>query len=147
VKNTFSRRLKGLSEIPSAVGCRWTEASHVGEANGGEGGTNYWVATAGSHTVTANVNSVNRITETDKTNNTLSASIPTTAPKSDLIVTAVSPGVAATGSNVVPSATVKNQGAGATPAGTTLGVTFKIEGTSLRSDTNTASLAPGASML
>ena len=50
-------------------------ASVTLNANGGENGTNYWTATAGTHSVAATVNSVNRITETTTTNNTLTATI------------------------------------------------------------------------
>ena len=49
-------------------------------ANGGENGTNYWTATAGNHALKATVNSVNRIAETDMTNNTLSKTITNTTP-------------------------------------------------------------------
>jgi hypothetical protein len=44
------------------------------------------------------------------------------------------------------SAVVKNQGTAATPAGTIIGVLFNLEGTFTWSDTNTTSLAPGASV-
>src|SRR6188472_1472168 len=64
----------------------------------------------------------------------------------DLVVTSVSHVSAVTGSNVVPSATVKNTGTVATPAGTILDVAFHIEGATVWSDTNKASLAPGASV-
>ena len=115
-------------------------------ANGGENGRNYWVATAGAHTVTASVNSVGRITETNTSNNKLAATITGSTPMSDLVVTSVSPTSAALGANVVPSATVKNQGMLATPAGTILDVAFFVDGTTLWSDTKTTSLAPGASV-
>jgi hypothetical protein len=102
----------------------------------------------GDHTLSANVNAANRIVESSSTNNSLAATIAvaSTPPKSDLVVTAVTPAAATTGANVVPSATVKNTGTGATPAGTILDVAFQIEGTTVWSDTNTASLAPGASV-
>src|SRR6476620_7843834 len=64
----------------------------------------------------------------------------------DLVVTAVSPTSAVTGANVVPTATVKNQGTVKTPAGTILDVAFVVEGTTVWSDTKTTSLAPGASV-
>ena len=136
-------------------------------ANGGDNG-NSWTATAGTHQLRAQVNSVNRISESSMTNNELTGTITTTVPattttttvpptttttttappvtKSDLIVTAVSPSSTAMGANVVPSATVKNQGTAATPAGTILDVAFFIDGTTVWSDTNTTSLAPGASV-
>src|SRR6478735_4086103 len=69
--------------------------------------------------------------------NKLVGTIAASTPKSDLVVTSVSPSTAVTGSNVVPSATVKNQGAAATPAGTILDVAFVVEGTTLWSDTKT----------
>ena len=69
------------------------------------------------------------------------------APKGiDLIVTAVGPSTSATGANVVPTATVKNQGTVKTPAGKILDVAFFIEGETVWSDTKTTSLAPGASV-
>ena len=40
-------------------------------ATGGTGGVNYWVATAGTHTVTAWVDDVNRISESNENNNKL----------------------------------------------------------------------------
>jgi hypothetical protein len=73
----------------------------------------------------------------------------TTVPQgttSDLVVTAVAPASTATGNVVVPTATVKNQGSVATPAGTILDVAFFIGTTTVWSDTKTTSLAPGASV-
>src|SRR3954471_6770113 len=61
----------------------------------------------------------------------------------DLIVTAVGPTTSATGANVVPTATVKNQGTVKTPAGKILDVAFFVEGQTVWSDTKTTSLAPG----
>jgi hypothetical protein len=81
----------------------------------------------------------------------LSAADITTPPpatnKPDLIVTSVSPLVASSGIPVKFSATIKNQGTAATPAGTVIGVSFKIDGAQVSySDTDTTSLAPGASV-
>jgi len=69
----------------------------------------------------------------------------------DLIVTSVtlSPASPNTGDHVVFSAVVKNQGNTATPAGTIIGVQFAVDGTTSPlnwSDTDTASLAAGASV-
>jgi hypothetical protein len=67
----------------------------------------------------------------------------------DLVVTSTSwsPANPATGQPVTFSATIKNQGTGATPAGTILGVQFRVNGGSPTwSDTHTASLAAGASI-
>ncbi|HWZ87997.1 MAG TPA: CARDB domain-containing protein, partial [Polyangiaceae bacterium] len=52
-----------------------------------------------------------------------------------------------TGAPVTFSATVKNQGTLATPAGTIVGVRFDVDGAvATWSDTDTQSLAPGASV-
>src|SRR5258708_4831876 len=74
-------------------------------------------------------------------------SVPTDLP--DLIVTAVtvSPTNVAPGQLATFSATVKNQGTAATPAGVILGVQFDVDGIEVSwSDTDTQSLAPGASV-
>src|SRR3989344_408882 len=75
---------------------------------------------------------------------------PPTTSLSDLVVTDVSwtPGSPIDGNSVTFKATVKNQGAAATPAGTIIGVAFGVDGnrTVTWSDTNTSSLAPGASV-
>ena len=44
-------------------------------ATGGVAGVNYWIATAGSHTVTAWVDDVNRIAESNKNNNKLTQTV------------------------------------------------------------------------
>jgi len=67
----------------------------------------------------------------------------------DLVVTSFgwSPTAPTTGVGVTFTATIKNQGTAATPAGTKHGVAFLVDGTSIAySDTDTASLAPGASI-
>ena len=69
----------------------------------------------------------------------------------DLIVTSISwtPTTLSSGAHVVFSCVVKNQGSVATPAGTIVGAQFAIDGVTSPitwSDTNTASLAPGASV-
>jgi hypothetical protein len=68
----------------------------------------------------------------------------------DLIVTAVNwvPSPAFAGNNLVFRATVKNQGAGPTPAGIVLGVGFSVDGgpETTWSASRTAALAPGASV-
>jgi beta-glucanase (GH16 family) len=65
----------------------------------------------------------------------------------DLIVTDISwsPANPSAGSDVTFSATIRNQGTGATPAGVIHGVLFYVDGTPVSwSDTSTASLAAGA---
>jgi len=69
----------------------------------------------------------------------------------DLIVTSItwSPTSPTSGSHVVFTATVKNQGSTATPAGTIVGLQFGVDGVTSPitwSDTDTTSLAPGASV-
>ncbi|HEX8182792.1 MAG TPA: Ig-like domain-containing protein [Candidatus Saccharimonadales bacterium] len=86
-------------------------------------------------------------------NTTTSASVSVTVnnvvSQPDVIITSVTANPAApiVGNQVVYSAVVKNQGTAATPAGTTIGVNFKVDGTVVSySSTYTSSLAPGASV-
>jgi hypothetical protein len=106
----------------------------------------FWLAEEGIHTVTAKVNVTGRIPETDLNNNAMSAEFTIPSTPSDLIVTAVSPASGAIGDHVVPSATVENINWMPTKAGVIVGVAFQIEGTTVWSNTNTASLAAGASV-
>ena len=74
---------------------------------------------------------------------------PTPTPLPDVIVTSISmsPANPVDGQAVTFSAVVKNQGSGATPAGVVIGVSFQIDGVAMSwSDTDSASLAPGASV-
>lgn len=67
----------------------------------------------------------------------------------DLVVTDITwvPASPHAGDNVVFTATVKNVGAAATPAGTIVGVNFKVDGNSAGCNgSSTASLAPGATL-
>jgi hypothetical protein len=67
--------------------------------------------------------------------------------KPDLVVTAIQPSSAQPRASVTFSATVKNQGTTATPSGTTIGVSFWVDGTKVSwSDDDSTSLAPGASV-
>ena len=116
-------------------------------ANGGpSAGNGTWRSTYGSHTLQSWVDDVNRIAESDETNNKVST--PFTV-GSDLVVTQVSysPTSASAGAAMTFSATVKNAGSQATPPGTITGVSFNVDGTQVSwSDTFTQSLAPGASV-
>jgi subtilase family serine protease len=116
-------------------------------ANSGPAGRSTWTATSGGHTLQAWVDDINRIAESDETNNKLSVPLSIGI---DLVVTNVSWTQAApggVGAGTTFSATVKNQGSSATPAGTIVGVAFNIDGTLVSwSDNNTQSLAPGASV-
>jgi hypothetical protein len=134
-------------------------------ASGGSAGAT-WEAVAGTHTVKAHVDDVNRIAESDEANNVhteqitvAKAATPTPTPttpapsgKPDLVVTGISwdPASPAPGSAVTLSATIKNQGSAPTPAGVKHGVLFTFDdgaaGPGVWSDTHTASIAPGASV-
>ena len=77
-----------------------------------------------------------------------SASAATAATLPDLVVTNIVKPAAAPGTPVTFTATVKNQGTMATPAGMIIGVQFQVDGKNpvTWSDTDKASLAPGASV-
>jgi len=113
--------------------------------NSGPSGSAFWNTTAGAHSIEAWVDDVNRQAETNENNNKTNA--PLTA-GIDLTVTNLmfSPTTFAPGQAVTFSATIKNEGNVATPAGTILGTRFEIDGQLVTwSDTNTQSLAPGES--
>lgn len=120
-------------------------------ATGGPNAKASWTAASGTHTVRAFVDDVNRIAESNESNNTFDKSITAGSGGGtpDLVVTDIawSPGSPETGNEVAFSAVVKNQGTGATPAGTVHGVLFTMNGTSVSwSDNYTSSIAPGASV-
>jgi hypothetical protein len=79
----------------------------------------------------------------------LSFATPSASGSPDLVVTqiALSPSSPNAGNAVTFSATVKNQGTGATPAGTTIGVLFSVDGTPVTwSDNYNQALAAGATV-
>jgi subtilase family serine protease len=96
------------------------------------------------------VDDVNRIAnESNEENNQYNASITVAAGKPDLIVTdiSMSPASPVSGDAVVLTATIKNQGTAATPAGVIHGVSFWVNDVQVSwSDTYTSSIAPGASV-
>src|SRR5258706_11418410 len=113
-------------------------------ANSGPSGSSTWNASTGAHTIEAWVDDVNRFAETNENNNKLTAPVAVGIhlTVSNILSTPLSP---APGTPVLFSATVKNEGTVATPAGTIVGVRFEIDGQLVTwSDTSTASLAPGA---
>ncbi|ULB34629.1 CARDB domain-containing protein [Proteiniphilum propionicum] len=120
-------------------------------ANGGSAGAT-WTAVAGTHTVKANIDDANRITESNETNNIVSKQIVVGSGKPDLVVTDISwePASPTNGNAVTMRATIKNQGSVSTPAGVIHGVLFTFDdgaaGPGVWSDTHTGSLAPGASV-
>ncbi|HEY3668339.1 MAG TPA: CARDB domain-containing protein [Polyangiaceae bacterium] len=114
-------------------------------ANSGPSGIATWNASSGAHSIEAWVDDVNRFAETNENNNKLTAPL---AVGVDVTVTNIlsSPRNPSPGTPVTFSATVKNEGTVATPAGTIVGVRFEIDGQLVSwSDNSTASLAPGAS--
>ncbi len=124
-------------------------ATRTVTANSGPSGSSTWTATAGAHTILATVDDVNRIAESNESNNTLTASLTVGSGQPDLIVTGIawSPPSPVTGNAVTFSATIKNQGTAATPSGVVHRVSFSVDGTQVNwSDTNTSSLAAGASI-
>ncbi|MFD0672365.1 CARDB domain-containing protein [Cohnella sp. GCM10027633] len=125
-------------------------ASVTVTANGGPGAKSSWTATAGTHTVRAFVDDINRIPESNDGNNTRDESLTVNVPsKPDLVVTDItwSPAAPAAGTSVVFSAVVKNQGTAATPAGTATNVSFLVNGTQVGTVNNyISSIAAGASV-
>ncbi|MDB5175884.1 MAG: C-terminal target protein [Candidatus Saccharibacteria bacterium] len=134
-------------------------ASVKATADNGPSKSAVWPATAGTKTVLAFVDDINRIkNEFDETNNTLTTTMsvitpPPTTPlptnRPDLVLTDLSwsPFTPKAGENVTFSATVKNQGTAATPSGTIMGVSFSVDGKQVSwSDGRTTSLAAGASV-
>jgi hypothetical protein len=115
-------------------------------ANSGPSGRSTWSATAGSHTLQAWVDDVNRIAEVDENNNKLQSQLSIGI---DLLVTSfsMSPAHPAPGQAVTFSAVVKNIGTATTPTGTVVGVRFDVDGNIVSwSDTNANALAAGASV-
>ncbi len=121
-------------------------------ANGGQGGSTWTPTDPGSAAVAAIVDDRERILESNDSNNTFNKSVTVLAEPvlpSDLVVTDISwsPASPAPGDAVTFSATIKNQGQGATPADTIHGVSFWVNGAKLTwSDSHTAALAPGQSI-
>ncbi len=111
-------------------------------SNNGPSGTASWTATSGTHTILANVDDVNRITESNESNNTYSTSLTvSSASQPDLIVTGItaSPSSPVAGNAVTFTATVYNQGSAAGAPGT---VAFSVDGTQVTtSSNNTTALA------
>lgn len=111
-------------------------------ATGGPSGSNAWSAATGSHTVMAYVDDVNRITETNETNNKYSETlVVTTSPMPDLIITSLSsnPAIPTQGDSVTFTATVQNQGNAAGAPGV---VVFKVDGNTVSTSSNNTTVLP-----
>ncbi len=114
-------------------------------ANSGPSGSSTWSASNGAHTVEAWVDDVNRIAEGNENDNKLTAPLSVGV---DLTISNISwsPVQTSSGVPVTFSATVSNRGTVATQAGVIIGVRFDVDGNIVSwSDTNNATLAPGAS--
>jgi subtilase family serine protease len=109
-----------------------------------------WAAQAGAHQISAVADSGGAVDETNENNNTRVCTVVGTAALPDLIVTGLgfAPGGPKAGDAVTMTATVKNQGAAAVAAGTTLEVAFSVAGATVATGTVAppSGLAPGASL-
>jgi subtilase family serine protease len=144
----------GVSFSVDGTQVNWTDnttsslaagASVTVTANGGPSGSATWLATTGSHTIMAWVDDVNRIAETDESNNQYSEGMAVTmSPMPDLVITNLSytPTSPVNGNSVSLTATVKNQGTAAGAAGI---VAFAVDGAQVSATSNdTTALAVGA---
>lgn len=125
-------------------------ATRILTANTGPTGSSTWTATNGTHTILASVDDTSLIAESNEGNNTRTESMTVAGTgQPDLIVAAISwtPATPIKNQLVTFSATIKNQGTAATPAGVIHGVGFSVDGTQVSwADLYVSSLAPGASV-
>jgi hypothetical protein len=107
------------------------------------GGGAYTIS-PGTHTIGVLVDDVDRIAESNKTNNKLSRTITVTATSNlpDLIPTSLS----YNSTTRLFTSVVKNQGVAATPAGVVIGNSFYVGGTRVTWGIVPGPLAPGASV-
>ena len=154
--------VKGVRFSVDGVTKNWSDTSSTAlaagasvtlTANSGPTGSATWPATAGPHTVTALVDDVNRIAESDETNNVKTALLTVGTPgvRADLVVTNISWAPPSLLANTAArfSATVKNVGTRSTQRGTAVGVSFRINGVATGatfSDTAKDQLLPGESV-
>lgn len=127
-----------------------TQSANGGNSPNSDG---LWTAVAGTHNLKVTVDNIDRIAESNNNNNVKTISFNVSeqgANQPDLRITEVSytPLNPEPGDQVVFTATIKNEGTLATPAGTIHGVLFQVDGVSTSwSDNSTASLAPGESRI
>jgi Domain of unknown function (DUF1929)/CARDB len=117
----------GVAYLVDGVKCTWGGvagplAASTSVTIGTQGGA--CVIQAGTHTITVVADDANRITESNKNNNTLSQPITVGGGLPDLIPTSIS---YASTSGLFTSV-VSNQGNAATPAGVTVGVAYLVDG-------------------
>jgi len=119
-------------------------------ANGGVSGSK-WTAVAGTHTISATVDDINRFPESNETNNSFSKQITVGQPTGcDLVVTniTISPSNPSAGQQVSFTVTIKNQGNVASPNNVTHTVGIKIDNSDVIywNNTYTSSIPAGGSV-
>ena len=133
----------GVSYSVDGTKCSWGAvggplAAGATVTIGSQGGS--CVIPDGTHTITVFADDVNRMAETNKTNNTLSQTI--TIGGADLVPTSISYS-SATGAFI---SVVSNQGAVPTPAGVPIGVSYSVDGTKCTWGAVDGPLAAGATV-
>jgi hypothetical protein len=150
IDNTTCSVIVGDSAIPANT---WTWVDY----SAGNSATKINVAlTAGAHTVvmagresSVKVDRVELVADTSCVPTGTGDNCATAAAlKPDVTVTSVGPTTTTAGNATKFTATIKNQGSAAVPAGTLIGVAFSIDGgaTVSSNETNTSGLAAGASL-
>ena len=119
-------------------------------ANGGVSGSK-WTAVAGTHTISATVDDINRFPESNETNNSFSKQITVGQPTGcDLVVTniTISPSNPSAGQQVSFTVTIKNQGNVASPNNVAHTVGIKIDNSDVIywNNTYTSSIPAGGSV-
>jgi len=120
---------------------------------GGAAGDGRWLAQAGDHTIGFLVDDVNRIPESDESNNRFTSSetlVVATRQGPDLVVGEIrwTPDALREGARLIFTATVVNQGNEPTPEGVVLGAHFTVDGEVVGyADTYTGAVAPGESVV
>jgi len=130
----------GVVNGPLAPGASVTVGTHAGGA---------WTATAGTHTLMAVADDVNRFAESNEGNNTRSISFTVSSNAlPDVVVDTVSlsPSNPSAGQAVTFSAVVRNAGNASTPSGVVIGVGYRIDGAQVSWGAVNGPLAPGASV-
>jgi hypothetical protein len=137
----------GVSYSVDGVYCTWGSVlgplAAGASATIGTGGGPCTGISNGTHTITVVADDVNRIVESSKTNNTLSQTITVSGqPLPDLIPTSLLFN-SATG---IFTSVIANQGAGPTPAGVYVGVSYSVDGVYCTWGSVLGPLAAGASV-
>jgi|GEM_PF-5176954 len=113
----------------------------------GPTGVPTWNSTPGVHQILATVDDVNRMDESNETNNQAHATWISAPPKPDLVVSHITWDTTQAGCPVTFSATVTNRGAAPTPDGIWIGLLFNVDGVNIGWGSTGTALAPGASVV